>query len=61
MIREAIKREMSEQGISQQKVCAEIGITKGALSSYLSGRFKLSIEKIEAIMEFLNLEITRRK
>ncbi len=61
MIRDAIKREIAEQGISQQKLADAIGIKKSAMSLYLSGKSKISIDTIEEILRYLSLAIIKKE
>ncbi|MBS9777603.1 MAG: AAA family ATPase [Gammaproteobacteria bacterium] len=42
-----IKSHMDETGLSQAKLAGKIGISDGALSSYLGGNYKGSIDNVE--------------
>lgn len=61
MIRNIIKKTMKENKVSQQQLSDHIGISKQAISQYLLGRDKLSIENIEKILSFLKLEIKKEQ
>ncbi len=57
MIREAIKERMRELNISQAKLVQELGLNKGNLSSFISGKRPLPLSDIERICKVLSLEL----
>lgn len=57
MIRESIIKAMKDQGIKQATLARHIGVTKSAMSMYISGKSCIKIENIEKILQFLKLEI----
>ena len=52
-----LRKAVENSGYSQTQLCEITGITKGALSSYLSGRYYPKQQAIEKLSEALNVPI----
>ncbi|KKB45119.1 hypothetical protein HMPREF1212_05287 [Parabacteroides sp. HGS0025] len=57
MIREAIKEAMSLRKVKAIDLAEQIGINRGSMSLFLSGKTNLSQDKIEATLRYLNIEL----
>lgn len=57
MIREAIKEAMSLRKVKAIDLAEQIGINRGSMSLFLSGKANLSQDKIEATLRYLNIEL----
>ena len=53
-----LNEAFSASGMTQTELCDKTGITKGALSSYLSGRYFPKQRAIEALSNALGVSIT---
>ena len=54
---ERLNESFRRSGLSQTELCEKTGITKGALSSYLSGRYIPKQEALEKLSHALNVPI----
>jgi len=52
-----LNEAFNASGMTQTELCEKTGITKGALSSYLSGRYFPKQKAIEALANALNVPI----
>lgn len=52
---EQLKKAMQQKGISQTELCKRTGISKGAMSQYLSGKFKPKQSRTFLIAKALNV------
>lgn len=52
-----LNEAFSASGLTQAELCKKTGITKGAMSSYLSGRYFPKQRAIEALADALNVSI----
>lgn len=50
-----LKKAMQQKGISQTELCKRTGIPKGAMSQYLSGKFKPKQKRTYLIAKALNV------
>ena len=50
-----LKKAMQQKGISQTELCKRTGIPKGAMSQYLSGKFKPKQKRTYLIARALNV------
>lgn len=50
-----LKKAMQQKGISQSELCKRTGISKGAMSQYLSGKFKPKQNRTFLIAKALNV------
>lgn len=57
MILEAIKEAMKIRGVKAKDLAEVIGVTKGSMSLFLSGKMKLGQDKLDALLVFLNIEL----
>ncbi|GAA4912185.1 helix-turn-helix domain-containing protein [Streptomonospora salina] len=53
---EWLGRQLSRRGTTQADLAAELGVTRAAVSSWISGRVQPRIDKLQAIQIFLGLE-----
>lgn len=56
MILEAIKEAMSLRGVKAKDLAEAIGVTRGSMSLFLSGKMKLGQDKLDALLIYLNIE-----
>lgn len=56
MILEAIKEAMKIRGVKAKDLAEAIGVTKGSMSLFLSGKMKLGQDKLDAVLIYLNIE-----
>lgn len=54
---EKLKILMEERGMSQADLVKKTGINKGALSSYISGRYQPRIDKLELLADALSVPV----
>jgi len=57
MFKEAIERKITELKIRRSKIADDLGLQRSEISSYLNGKRKLSVDKIEAVLEYLGAKI----
>ena len=57
MFKEAIERKTTELKIRRSKIADDLGLQRSEISSYLNGKRKLSVDKIEAVLEYLGAKI----
>jgi transcriptional regulator with XRE-family HTH domain len=57
MLKEAIDRKITELKIRRSKIADDLGFQRSEISSYLNGKRKLSVDKIEAVLEYLGAKI----
>lgn len=57
MVREAILQKIEERGISQAKLCDDLGLTRQNFSSFLTGRRSLPFKKVIDVFQYLNLTV----
>ena len=57
MFKEAIERNITELKIRRSKIADDLGLQRSEISSYLNGKRKLSVDKIEAVLEYLGANI----
>ncbi|RGN50021.1 MULTISPECIES: helix-turn-helix transcriptional regulator [unclassified Bacteroides] len=57
MIRAVVKEAMKIRNIKQIELAEIIGITKSTMSLFLNGKTKLGQEKIEAMLEYLHIDL----
>ena len=54
---ERLANALRESGLSQIELCKKAGITAGALSSYLSGRYHPKQRTLERLADALNVSV----
>lgn len=57
MFKEAIEKKITELKIRRSKIADDLGLQRSEISSYLNGKRKLSVDKIEAVLEYLGAKI----
>lgn len=57
MFKEAIERKITDLKIRRSKIADDLGLQRSEISSYLNGKRKLSVDKIEAVLEYLGAKI----
>ena len=57
MIRSTIKEAMNIRKVKSKDLADAIGISKSAMSLFMTGKMNLGQEKIEAILKYLNIEL----
>lgn len=56
MILEAVKEAMKIRGVKAKDLAEAIGVTKGSMSLFLSGKMNLGQNKIDALLVYLNVD-----
>ena len=57
MFKEAIEKKITELKIRRSKIADDLGLQRSEISSYLNGKRKLSVEKIEMVLAYLGAKI----
>lgn len=57
MLREKIKQAMRLRGVTGVKLAKEIGISTSALSTFLSGKSGMGVDKIDMALRYLKIEL----
>lgn len=57
MFKEAIEKKIAELKIRRSKIADDLGLQRSEISSYLNGNRKLSVEKIELVLDYLGAKI----
>ena len=57
MFKEAIERKITDLKIRRSKIADDLGLQRSEISSYLNGNRKLSVEKIELVLNYLGAKI----
>ena len=57
MDNEAIEKKITDLKIRRSKIADDLGLQRSEISSYLNGKRKLSVDKIEAVLEYLGAKI----
>ena len=57
MFKEAIGKKITDLKIRRSKIADDLGLQRSEISSYLNGKRKLSVDKIEAVLEYLGAKI----
>ena len=57
MFKEAIEKKIAEIKIRRSKIADDLGLQRSEISSYLNGNRKLSVEKIELVLDYLGAKI----
>jgi DNA transposition AAA+ family ATPase len=58
---ETLKRLIENSGQSRYQIWRATGIDQATLSRFMNGKGGLSVEALDAIAEFLDLEIVKRQ
>ena len=57
MIRETIKEAMRIRKVKSKDLAEHIGLSESSMSLFLNGKMNLGQNKIESILEYLNIEL----
>lgn len=57
MIRETIKEAMKIRKVKSKELAEHIALSESAMSLFLNGKMNLGLNKIESILEYLNIEL----
>lgn len=57
MIREAVKEAMKLHKVKSKDLAEYVGVTKSTMSLFLNGKLDFKQEKIEKILDFLNIKL----
>ena len=57
MFKEAIEKKITDLKIRRSKIADDLGLQRSEISSYLNGKRKLSVEKIELVLDYLGAKI----
>ena len=61
MIRKTIKEAMKIRKVKSKDLAEHIGLSESSMSLFLSGKMNLGQNKIEAILEYLNIGLVIKK
>ena len=61
MIREIVKEAMKLRNVKSKDLAEQIEVTKSTMSLFLNGKTNLGQEKIEKILDFLNIKLVIAK
>lgn len=56
MNKRKLEEEMKKRGISKEKLCGELGISRSAFYRKCNGKTQFTLEEIQAIVQVLQLE-----
>ena len=57
MIRETVKEAMKLRNVKSKDLAEYVEVTKSTMSLFLNGKMNLGQEKIEKILDFLNIKL----
>lgn len=61
MIRNTIKEAMKIRKVKSKDLAEHIGLSESAMSLFLNGKMNLGLNKIESILEYLNIGLVINK
>lgn len=61
MIRETIKEAMRIRKVKSKDLAEHIGLSESSMSLFLNGKMNLGLNKIESILEYLNIGLVIKK
>ena len=61
MIRETIREAMRIRKVKSKDLAEHIGLSESSMSLFLNGKMNLGLNKIESILEYLNIELVIKK
>ncbi len=56
-----IRRAVDGSDLSRSRFCKDLGLAEATMSRFMSGRGGLSMETLDALADFMNLNITNGK
>ncbi len=57
-VSDQIRRAVVGSGMSRYRICKELGLAEATMSRFMSGKGGLSMETLDALADFLDLNIT---
>ena len=54
--KERLEKEMKEKGVSKERMCQELGISRSAIYRKCRGISQFTLEDIQAVVKILHLE-----
>ena len=61
MIRDIVKEAMKLRKVKSKDLAERIGLSESSMSLFLNGKMNLGQNKIEYILEYLNIELVIKK
>ena len=61
MIRDIVKETMKLRKVKSKDLAEHIGLSESSMSLFLNGKMNLGQNKIEYILEYLNIELVIKK
>lgn len=61
MIRDIVKEAMKLRKVKSKDLAEHIGLSESSMSLFLNGKMNLGQNKIEYILEYLNIELVIKK
>lgn len=61
MIRDVVKEAMKIRKVKSKDLAEHIGLSESSMSLFLNGKMNLGQNKIEAILEYLNIGLVIKK
>lgn len=61
MIRDIVKEAMKLRKVKSKDLAEHIGLSESSMSLFLNGKMNLGQNKIECILEYLNIELVIKK
>lgn len=61
MIRDVVKEAMKLRKVKSKDLAEYIGLSRSSMSLFLNGKMNLGQNKIEAILEYLNIGLVIKK
>ena len=61
MIRDIVKEDMKLRKVKSKDLAEHIGLSESSMSLFLNGKMNLGQNKIEYILEYLNIELVIKK
>lgn len=61
MIRDVVKEAMKIRKVKSKELAEHIGLSESSMSLFLNGKMNLGQNKIEAILEYLNIGLVIKK
>lgn len=56
-----VRKAITSSGISRYRISLETGIDKAALSRFMAGKVGLTLNSVDKLAEYLDLEIVQRR
>jgi predicted transcriptional regulator len=56
-----LRQAIRDSGVSRYRIAKETGLTQAALSKFVNGLMGLSLESIDSLGKYLDLEITTKR